>query len=123
FVSVPAQPIRSCDSCGGASRRLWSPVGLVSSSQESGKPEKKKAPSRMGSLCATNPDVPGLCHMSESAGRAWIARYRGDGRALDKELERQEKAAAISPPTREDAVTHSHFPASKDAGASHSSHA
>ncbi len=47
--------------------------------------------------------------MSETAGRAWVARYRGDNRALDVELDRQEKAARIKPPTIADAITHHHF--------------
>jgi hypothetical protein len=47
--------------------------------------------------------------MSETAGRAWVARYRGDDRALDVELGRQEKAARIKPPTMTDAITHHHF--------------
>ncbi|WP_146071624.1 MULTISPECIES: hypothetical protein [unclassified Cryobacterium] len=65
---------------------------------------KKTTPS----MCAANPDVPGLCHMSETAGRAWIARYRGDNRALDAEFTRQEKAAAFKTPTMDDAITHNH---------------
>jgi hypothetical protein len=37
--------------------------------------------------------VPGLCHMTPSAARVWVARARRDGRALDRELAYQESAA------------------------------
>ncbi|MGH9098838.1 MAG: hypothetical protein ACRDV8_01230 [Acidimicrobiales bacterium] len=57
----------------------------------------------------SNPDVPGLCHMTPAAGRAWLARARNDGRALDRELERQEKEGGMSPPTIDDVVSHHHF--------------
>jgi hypothetical protein len=46
--------------------------------------------------------------MSPSAGRAWLARARNDNRALDRELERQARAAAVRPPTLADAVAHDH---------------
>jgi hypothetical protein len=46
--------------------------------------------------------------MSPSAGRAWLARARNDNRALDRELERQERAAAVRPPVLADAVAHDH---------------
>jgi hypothetical protein len=36
--------------------------------------------------------------MSPAAARGWIARARGDGRGLDRELERQEKAVAAGDP-------------------------
>lgn len=112
FVETPAPGSRACLLCGGRSRRVWSPVGLISGSsganqQESATADRKSVAKR-APLCATNPGVPGLCHMSESAGRSWIARYRGDGRAFDRELERQEKAAKESKPTMEDAISHSH---------------
>ena len=106
FVEVPAPPQRDCAKCGGISQRRWSSVGIISRSPE---PTPSAAPQKSGaSLCAMNPDVPGLCHMSETAGRAWIARYRGDNRALDAEFTRQEKAAAFKTPTMDDAITHNH---------------
>lgn len=109
FVESPAPSERTCTTCGETSRRAWSPVGLISgaSSAKSAQQGPDVKPARR-SLCATNPDVPGLCHMSESAGRAWIARYKGDGRSLDRELERQEKAAKVSTPTMSDAISHNH---------------
>ena len=112
FVDSPAPSLVACASCGDHSSRMWSPVGLVSGSPEvndsgSGGPDRSRLASP--ALCKTNPDVPGLCHMSETAGRAWVARYRGDNRALDVELGRQEEAARITPPTMADAITHHHF--------------
>jgi hypothetical protein len=46
--------------------------------------------------------------MSESAGRMWVAKYLGDGRAIDREQERQELRAATQAPTIGDAITHQH---------------
>jgi hypothetical protein len=46
--------------------------------------------------------------MSESAGRMWVAKATRNSRAVDHEQERQEKAAAVTPPTMADAITHSH---------------
>ena len=46
--------------------------------------------------------------MSESAGRMWVAKYLKDGRAVDREQQRQEEAAAVAPPKLEDAITHHH---------------
>lgn len=111
FVATPAPSTRACAKCDGVGRRTWSPVGLMTGGRDA-KPPAPSAPRARARkpLCATNPGIPGLCHMSESAGRAWIARARGDHRALDRELARQEQAAKESVPTMSDAVTHSHFP-------------
>lgn len=109
FVVHPVPSSRACDSCGGESRRRWSPVGIVSRAPDTPPAPARPAPTRPArSLCADNPDVPGLCHMSPTAGRTWVARYRGDHRALDAELEKQQKAAAVSPPTMADAISHEH---------------
>ena len=113
FVENPVPANRECTVCGGLSRRTWSPVGLISGSssskeQDTAAAARKSVTKTKAPLCATNPGVPGLCHMSESAGRSWIARYRGDGRSFDRELERQEKAAKESRPTMDDAISHSH---------------
>jgi hypothetical protein len=112
FVTSPAPTHLPCDSCGGERQRRWSPVGMISRTPEPRTAPARPAPTRPSraadSLCAQNPDVPGLCHMSPSAGRAWVARYRGDGRALDAELGRQEQAAAIAKPTMADAISHEH---------------
>ncbi len=38
----------------------------------------------------------------------WVAKYRGDSRAIDKEAERQETRAQTKPYSMDDALTHSH---------------
>jgi hypothetical protein len=107
YVASPAPERRPCSSCGAESRRRFSPVGMISRAPEAAAPKApRRSPAR--SLCAENPDVPGLCHMSPTAGRAWVARARGDHRALDAELEKQEKAAAVAKPTMADAISHEH---------------
>jgi hypothetical protein len=109
WVPSPAPAQRDCPACGAAATRAWAPVGMVSGRSSRARPER--APTASPSpdpLCIRNPDVPGLCHMSPSAGRAWVARARGDNRALDRELERQERAAKVSPPTLADVVAHDH---------------
>jgi hypothetical protein len=106
YVTSPVPSQRVCEFCGGESRRRWSPVGMISRGPDN--PPQSPSAGSMRTLCADNPDVPGLCHMSPSAGRAWVARYRGDNRALDAELGRQEKAAAASTPTMADAISHEH---------------
>ncbi|MFB2599633.1 hypothetical protein ACEXQE_17720 [Herbiconiux sp. P17] len=110
FVDSPPPSRRTCAACGGESRRRWSPVGMISRRGEASRaPESSVRAAPPGaSLCAQNPDVPGLCHMSPSAGRAWVARARGDNRALDAELASQQKAAALSKPTVADAISHEH---------------
>ena len=52
--------------------------------------------------------VPGLCHMSEDAGRMWVAKYRGDSRAIEVESERQEIKFKEKPFSVNDAITHTH---------------
>jgi hypothetical protein len=46
--------------------------------------------------------------MSESAGRMAVAKYLGDSRRIDREQERQEKAAATRTPVLADAIGHHH---------------
>jgi hypothetical protein len=110
WVHSPPPATRPCAACGAEANRGWSPVRAISSRSPSSNAEPvspgRTAPATP--LCVTNPDVPGLCHMSPSAGRAWVARARGDNRALDRELERQERAAAVTPPTLADVVSHTH---------------
>jgi hypothetical protein len=101
----------ACAGCGGASRRAWAAIGLSGSSAgapSDGQPAPGTPRPPRRSMCADYPMVPGLCHMSESAGRMWVAKYLKDGRAIDREQERQEKAAAAAPPTMADAITHHH---------------
>ena len=101
----------SCASCGAESRRLFAAVGL--SGARPAPPEGSGAPpassTRTGpTLCQQYPQIPGLCHMSEDAGRMWVARATRNSRAVDREQERQEKAAAVKPPTMADVITHQH---------------
>jgi hypothetical protein len=105
WVASPPPATGSCPACGAVSRRAWAAVGVVSGAAA---PTPRPARRPADPLCVRNPDVPGLCHLSESAGRAWVARARGDNRALDRELERQEKAAAVTPPSLADVVAHDH---------------
>ncbi|MBN9110703.1 MAG: hypothetical protein J0I34_18230 [Pseudonocardia sp.] len=46
--------------------------------------------------------------MTPEAGRAWVARARGDNRTLDRELAAQEAAAAVRAPKLEDVLSHNH---------------
>jgi hypothetical protein len=124
-VPPPPPAQRACPACGGIARRVFAPAGVIGRSRPpAGMPAPGTgAPSGSGSarpdrggasgpdaavpLCLRYRDVPGLCHMAPSAARAWIARARGDNRALDRELERQERAASEGsggPPV----VTHHH---------------
>jgi hypothetical protein len=109
-VGSPPPGTRTCPACGADAVRAWGPVSaLTKRAPSSDRPPT--APHRAESappLCVANPDVPGLCHMSRAAGRAWVARARGDNRALERELEHQETAAATSPPKRADVLAHSH---------------
>jgi hypothetical protein len=125
-VPSPPSAVRACPCCGGEARRVWAPVGLMrgpgggrapgshgghgapGGGGAPGPPRGGGTPAATTPLCAANPDVPGLCHMSPSAGRAWLARARGDTRALERELARQEAAAEAAPPTLASVVSHHH---------------
>jgi DNA-directed RNA polymerase subunit RPC12/RpoP len=104
WTTTPAAAPR-CPACGAQARRAWSPVGL---SRGTPPPQERPAARPEPSPCTKNPDVLGLCHMSPDAGRAWVARVRKDNRTLDRELARQEAAAAIRTPRLQDVVSHSH---------------
>lgn len=96
----------SCRSCGAEGRRLFAAVGLSGAPA----PVDPPAPStRQGpSLCQQYPQIPGLCHMSESAARMWVAKATRNSRAVDCEQERQERAASVKAPTMADVITHTH---------------
>lgn len=107
WATSPPPAAVPCPRCGGESRRGWAAVGLSGTAPAS--PSSTPPPRPRGrSVCSQYPQVPGLCHMSESAGWMWVAKYLKDGRAIDREQERQEKRAAVSPPTLADAITHQH---------------
>ena len=114
WVDNPVPAHATCPACGTRARRAWSPVGLAREhrigrdepAHPAGEPvagQRSDAP-----LCARNPDVPGLCHLSPAAARTWIARARKDNQALEREIARQEAAAAVSRPTVADLVSHTH---------------
>lgn len=60
------------------------------------------------SLCRQYPQIPGLCHMTESAQKRWVATYRKDNRALEREIASQEAAAEGRTPVMGDAISHHH---------------
>lgn len=104
--SPPPESV-SCATCGAESRRLFAAVGL--SGSRSAPLEPPTSSTRTGpTLCQQYPQIPGLCHMSESAGRMWVAKATRNSRAVDREQERQEKAAAVKAPTMADVITHQH---------------
>lgn len=105
FVRTPAPATVNCPACRTPARRRFAPVGL--SGRAAPPAEHSYAPPGPA-LCRTNPDVPGLCHMTPEAGRAWIARARRDNRRLERELERQERSLQESDGKPADPVTHDH---------------
>lgn len=108
WTPSPPPATAPCPHCGAESRRGWAAVGLSGSASAVPSAGPAEPRPRGRSVCSQYPQVPGLCHMSESAGRMWVAKYLKDGRAIDREQERQEKRAAVSPPTMADAITHQH---------------
>ena len=110
WVSAPAPHRLACPACGADASRAWSPVALGGRARAVSGPGTGTAISGPAAtpLCVTNPDVPGLCHMSPSAARTWLARARKDSRSLEREIARQEQAAKAVPPRLEDIVSHTH---------------
>lgn len=106
---APSPPPASvpCTSCGAESRRLFAAVGL-SGTRAPVETVPASGAGRGPTMCQQYPQIPGLCHMSESAQRMWVAKATRNSRAVDREQERQEKAAALKPPTMADAITHQH---------------
>jgi len=104
WMPSPPASNKPCPACGGQARRLFSPVGLMRGAKE----PVAHTPASAKPLCLTNPDVPGLCHMTPAAGRAWLARARKDNRSLERELASQEVAAKIAAPTIDAVVSHHH---------------
>lgn len=106
--SPPPESV-SCRSCGAEGRRLFAAVGLsgaLAPASEVPASSTSKGPS----MCQQYPQIPGLCHMSESAARMWVAKATRNSRAVDREQESQEKAAAVKAPTMADVITHDHAP-------------
>lgn len=97
WVQQPVPAEHPCPVCGQASRRRFGGAllrGAPAPSATAAAGPSTGAPA----LCQQFPTVPGLCHMTPAAARGWIARARGDGRTLDRELERQEKAVSAGDP-------------------------
>lgn len=109
---TPSPPPTSvwCTTCGGQARRVWAPVGLrESDSTNVSPPYGHPAPSETGGqLCQQYPQIPGLCHMTPSAQRRWVAAYTRDNLTFEQELARQEKAADVKAPTMADAIGYHH---------------
>jgi hypothetical protein len=79
-----------CTRCGDRARRVFSTFS-VRRAPSSSSSRTVSAPTDHARLCAANPDIPGLCTLSPTAGRALVARARGDNRALEREIAYQEK--------------------------------
>jgi hypothetical protein len=112
----PPPSTRSCASCGAEARRLFAAIGLSSGSPTDtrGAAAPAAAPReparREPTLCQQYPQIPGLCHMTPSAQRRWVATYTRDTRSKERELERQETAAREKAPVMTDAIQHTHQP-------------
>ena len=107
WTPSPPPEALPCACCGAESRRVFAAIGLsgtVTPTTESPASSTRQGPS----LCQQYPQIPGLCHMSESAQRMWVAKATRNSRAVDREQERQELAAAVRAPTMADAITHEH---------------
>ncbi|MDT4934247.1 MAG: Zinc ribbon domain [Pseudonocardiales bacterium] len=106
WTAGPPAQSAPCPDCGGEARRRWAPIGLGGRAAETAPAHRSPD---LAPLCTKYPQVPGLCHMSESSGRMWVARYERDNRAIESELARQEARAKQKAPTMADAITHQHF--------------
>jgi hypothetical protein len=102
-VPSPFPSRKPCALCGGEARRMYAAVGLLSPQPAPGSStasSNRPGPSGGGGQNPASPDcrffrdVPGLCHMPPSVARAWSAKARGDNRALERELARQESVPA-----------------------------
>jgi hypothetical protein len=97
----------SCGSCGAESRRLFAAVGLSGARPPATDPLASST--RTGpTLCQQYPQIPGLCHMTPSAQRRWVATYTRDTRAQEREIARQESTAKEQTPVLSDAISHTH---------------
>jgi|SRR5579884_1987562 len=97
WVPLPPPSTTPCLACGAESRRVHRTVA-VARRRSNPAPTSGAGRDRLP-LCQANPDVPLLCHMEPAAARLWVARARGDGRALERELAAQEaRLGSESPP-------------------------
>ncbi len=92
-VASPPPADVGCPSCSAPARRVFSALAVVGrASAPAPARTRVAAPS-----CASNPGIPGLCHIAPEAATAYVARARGDNRTLERELERQEQVARERP--------------------------
>lgn len=72
---VPAPPPTEllCPVCGDRAQRCYRPIHLAGVAR----PPSADGHDRRAPSCRDYPDIPGLCHMTPSAARAWVARARG----------------------------------------------
>lgn len=103
---VPAPPPTEllCPVCGDRAQRCYRPIHLAGVAR----PPSADGHDRRAPSCRDYPDIPGLCHMTPSAARAWVARARGDNRALEHELQQQEIAVRENGVPAGEPVRHDH---------------
>jgi putative FmdB family regulatory protein len=109
----PPAATRSCVACGGEARRQFAAIGLSgrSTTDTRGAAEttgSTPAAPREPTLCQQYPQIPGLCHMTPSAQRRWVATYTRDTRAQEREIAHQESTAKEQAPVLSDAISHTH---------------
>lgn len=115
WAPSPPEPGATCPACGGTARRVFG-FGVGGRASAPAVPDLRSAGT---AACRGNPDVPLLCHIDPAAAPGWIARYRGDNRALDAHAERIEKTppAASAPGTHAHSHAHHHHHGRGSAGA------
>ena len=104
---IPAS--QPCAACGGEARRLFA-VARVSTGDSSAQQQRTSTGRDDAIACLQNSRAPGACHMHPSAARRWSAMGRGDTKAVEHEIEYQEKAIRTGALTPSEAFTHSHAP-------------
>jgi len=106
-LRLPSPPPAAapCGDCGAEARRLY---GFSLGGRATAPATAPPAPASSAPPCLGNADVPLLCHVDPSAAPGWIARYRGDNRALDKHLERIESNPTPSAPAGGHGHSHGH---------------
>ena len=106
-LRLPSPPPAAapCGACGAEARRLY---GFSLGGRAAAPATTPPAPASSAPPCRGNADVPLLCHVDPSAAPGWIARYRGDNRALDKHLERIDSNPKPSAPASSHGHSHRH---------------
>ena len=97
----------SCRSCGAEGRRLFAAVGLSGAPAPASEPPASSTQQGPVDVPAVPPDPRPLPHVR--VRRPHVGRQgTRNSRAVDREQERQERAAAVKAPTMDDAITHHH---------------